>query len=392
MTPNSSRREFVKTSTAAGIGLLAARPQTVFGTAANSALAVGLVGCGRRGTFDAAYFAENPNARVAAVCDIHDDMLAAGKQQFPQASAYKNFDEMLNSDLDAVLLATPPHLRPEQFEAAVEARKHIFMEKPVAVDPEGCRRMLAAARRADESKRISVDFQQRYGKDYRTAHHIVRSGKLGEILMIRGAWMAGDLPLRTGHPESEEKMRNWLFYRDYSGDIIVEQDCHNLDVANWFMGAHPAKASGYGGRRQRTYGDILDSLSVTFEYPNGVVLSYSANQFSTQGFRDIGETFIGERGAISTSRQGYRWYDKVVDENLPPKGYKDPDAAEAPTEAVTGYDITQDAVNEFVTGARTGKVENAAFSAVEAMYTAIMGRMAIYSRREVKWEEVAGAG
>lgn len=319
-------------------------------------------------------------------------MLAAGKREFPQAAGLKDYQKLLGTDIDAVLLATPPHLRPEQFEAAVQARKHVFMEKPVAVDPAGCRRLLGAARRADPAKRISVGFQQRYGKDYRAACNIVQSGALGEIQMIRGAWMAGDLPLRTGHAASEEKMRNWLFYREYSGDIVVEQDCHNIDVANWFMGAHPVKVSGYGGRRLRTYGDILDSLSLTFEYPNGVVFSYCANQFSTQGYRDIGETFIGEKGAISTSRQGYRWYDKVVDERLPAKGYKDPDAGEAPTEVVTQYDITQDAVNEFVQGARAGNVENAAFSAAEAMYTAIMGRMAIYTRREVTWDEVVARG
>jgi len=388
MEPISTRRRFVKTSAAASAGFLIVGPEAVRGSAANSALAVALVGCGRRGMFDADYFERNENARIAAVCDIYDDMLAPARERFPAAAVHKDYAEVLTTDVDAVLLATPPHLRPEQFEAAVEARKHIFMEKPVAVDVAGCRRVLAAARKADESRRISVDFQQRYGKDYRQAYQIVKSGALGGIQMIRGAWISGDLPLRTGHPESEEKMRNWLFYAGYSGDIVVEQDCHNLDVANWFMDSHPERACGYGGRRLRTYGDILDHLSVTLEYPNGVVLSYAANQFSTQGFRDIGEVFIGERGAIRTSRQGYRWYDKIVDESLPAKGYKDPSPEEEPTEVVTKYDITQDAVNEFVDGARTGNVENAAFAAVDAMRTAIMARRAIYSRREARWDSV----
>lgn len=316
MEPTTTRREFVKTTGAAGAAFLLVKPETVRGTSANSALTVAVVGCGRRGTFDANYFAQNPNSRITILCDIYDDMLAAAKSQHSDAATEKEYSEVLTTDVDAVLLATSPHLRPEQFEAAVQARKHIFMEKPVAVDVAGCQRVLAAARKADAGRRISVDFQQRYGRDYRRAHQIVRSGALGEIQMIRGAWMAGDLPLRSGHPQSEEKMRNWLFYREYSGDIIVEQDCHNLDVANWFMDSHPVKACGYGDRRLRTHGDILDSLSVTFEYPNGVVFNFCANQFSTQGFRDIGETFIGEKGAISTSRQGFRWYDKVVDSTL----------------------------------------------------------------------------
>ncbi len=392
MQANTTRRNFVRTVSGSGLGILVLDAQTVTASRANSTLTVGLVGCGRRGTYDAAYFAKHPEAEIVAVCDIYDDMLEAARTQFPKAAAYKRYEDLLKADVDAVLLATPPHLRPEQFEAAVEARKHVFMEKPVAVDVPGCRRVWAAAARAHPATRISVDFQQRYGKDYRRAYQIVKSGKLGEIQMIRGAWMAGDLPLRRGHPESEEKMRNWLFYRDYSGDIIVEQDCHNLDVANWFMGAHPVAAAGYGGRRLRTYGDILDSLAVTLEYPNGVIFSYCANQFSKRGFRDIGETFVGEEGAISTSRQGYRWYNKIVDERLPPKGYKDPSPEEIPDVVETNYDITEDAVNEFIEGARTGKIENAAFSAVEAMYTAIMARLAIYSGRETTWEQTLTSG
>jgi len=391
MSSHPSRRQFVKNSASAGAGLLIVSPAAVRGSSASSALSIGLVGCGRRGTYVAQYFARNTRARVAAVCDIYDDMLAAGKQQFPQAAAHKRYEDLLKTDVDALLLATPPHLRPEQFEAAAQARKHVFMEKPVAVDTAGCRRMLAAARKVDPAKRVSVGFQQRYGKDYRRAHQLVQSGKLGPIQMIRAAWMAGDLPLRKGHPPAEEKMRNWLFYRDYSGDIIVEQDCHNLDVANWFMGANPVRAFGYGKRRLRTYGDILDSLAVTFEYPNGVIFSYSANQFSKRGFRDIGETFICSDGVISTSRQGYHWYNKTVDESLPPKGYKDPSPEEAPAVAASDYDITEDAVNEFVEGVLGGKMENAAITAIEAMYTAIMARTSICTGREVTWKETLSA-
>lgn len=391
MTHKTSRRSFVTSSAASGLGLLLVKPESVHGSSANSSLTVGLVGCGRRGTFDAGYFVNNGQARIVALCDIYDDMLAAAKKAFPEAATFKRYEDLLATDVDAVLLATPPHLRPEQFEAAVDARKHIFMEKPVAVDPAGCRRLLAAARKADKSKRISVDFQQRYGTDYQRAYQIVRSGKLGEIQMIRGVWMSGDLPLRAGHPASEEKMRNWLFYRDYSGDIIIEQDCHNLDVANWFMGTHPVRASGYGTRRLRTYGDILDSLTVSLEYPNGVLFSYCANQFSTQGFRDIGEVFIGERGAINTSRNGYRFYDKAI-EGLPPgKGYSAPDPNAAPAVVETRYDITQDAIDDFIEGALAGRIENAAFTAAESMYTAIMARTAIYTGRETTWKDVTVA-
>jgi predicted dehydrogenase len=382
----TNRRRFVQASAAAAI-----TSSTVLrGSQANSAVSIALVGCGRRGLFDAAIFAQRKDARVAAVCDIYDDMLATAVKQFPGAKAHKRYEDLLKTDVDAVLLATPPHLRPEQFELAVEARKHIFMEKPVALTPADCRRVLAAARKADKTKRISVDFQQRYGKAYKQASRIVQSGGLGNVLMVRAAWMAGAIPYRQGVTAAEEKMRNWLFYREYSGDIVVEQDCHNFDVVNWFMGTHPERVSGYGGRKTYKVGDIMDYLACTFRFASGVVFGYTANQFSTRGYRDISETFIGEKGAITTSRQGYRHFDKIVDENLPARGYVIPSEKDKPSEVSSDYDITEDAVSEFVDGVRNGKVENAAFSAVEAMYTAIMARQAIYTGKEVTWAEVQG--
>jgi predicted dehydrogenase len=116
----------------------------------------------------------------------------------------------------------------------------------------------------------------------------VKSGELGGIKMVRASWLGGGLPVRENVASSEEQMRNWLFYRERSGDIIVEQNCHNLDVVNWFMGTHPMRAFGYGGRQVRNnIGNILDNLAATFHFENGVVFSYSANQFSTGGFSDV---------------------------------------------------------------------------------------------------------
>jgi predicted dehydrogenase len=371
MSANTSRRDFF---TAATLGFTIVKPEMVRGSQANSALSVGLVGCGRRGTAISGIFARNEFAKIAAICDIYDDQLDAAAQKFSGARRFKNMQEVLASDVDAVYIATPPYLHPEHFEAAVKARKHIFMEKPAGVDVAGCKRVLAAAKKADPTKRITVDYQQRYGKEYRKAYEIVKSGQLGAIKMVRAAWLGGGLPVRSGHPASEENMRNWLFYRERSGDIIVEQDCHNLDVVNWFMGTHPVKVSGYGGRMVRkNIGNILDNLAVNFTFADGTVFSYSANQFSAGGFRDIGETFMCEKGSIYVSRQGYKLYN----------------GGRLPVEVPTKYDITEDAVNEFIAGARAGKVENAAFAAAESTLTAIMAREAIYSGKEWSWDKVA---
>jgi predicted dehydrogenase len=382
MNENTNRRDFFKvsgTAAAAALGFSILKPQSVRGAQANSALTVGLIGCGRRGTAISGIFAKNEFARIAYICDIYDDQIAAASKIFSGAKPFKNIDDMLASDVDAVYIATPPFLHPEHFEKAVKSRKHIFMEKPAGVDPAGVRRVIAAAKKADPTKRITVDYQQRYGVDYKKAYEIVKSGELGRIVAIRASWIGGGLPVREGHPASEEPIRNWLFYREKSGDIIVEQNCHNLDVVNWFMGTHPVKAMGYGGRQVRTnIGNIMDNLAATLEFSNGVIFSYSANQITTGGFQDVGETFICEKGAIHTSRQGYKLY------NAKRRG--DP-----PIEVPTKYDITADAVNAFVDGARTGKIENAAFTAAESTMTAIMAREAIYSGKEMTWDKISNA-
>ena len=382
MNENTNRRDFFKgsgTAAAAALGFSVVKPQSVRGAQANSALTVGLIGCGRRGTAISGIFAKNEFARIAYLCDIYDDQIAAASKIFSGAKPFKNIDDMLASDVDAVYIATPPYLHPEHFEKAVKSRKHIFMEKPAGVDPAGVRRVIAAAKTADPTKRITVDYQQRYGVDYRKAYEIVKSGELGRIVAIRASWIGGGLPVREGHAASEEPIRNWLFYREKSGDIIVEQNCHNLDVVNWFMGTHPVKAMGYGGRQVRTnIGNIMDNLAATLQFSNGVVFSYSANQITTGGFQDVGETFICEKGAIYTSRQGYKLYHK--------KNRTDPIV-----EVATKYDITADAVNAFVDGARTGKIENAAFTAAESTMTAIMAREAIYSGTEMTWDRISNA-
>jgi predicted dehydrogenase len=372
MEKAASRRKFVEGAGAATAFWILS-PESVRGSQANSAVSIGVIGCGNRGTYVAGLFAKNEFARVAAVCDIYEDRLQAARKQYSGAQVYKSYQDLLASEVDAVLIATPAYLHPEHFEAAVAARKHIFMEKPAAVDAAGCRRVRDAALRADPRKRITVDFQQRYGKDYREAHRLVAGGQLGEIKLVRAAWLGGGPPIATGHPAAEERVRNWFFYRELSGDILVEQDCHNIDVVNWFLGKHPVRVSGYGSRQVRRYGDIFDNVACTFSYDDGRLFSYSANQFRTPGFSDVSETFICEYGALNVSRRGYTvWREKTPELRVETK-----------------YDITLDAVNEFVEGVRTGMIENFGVTAAESTLTAVMALHACVTGREVSWEEIA---
>ncbi len=374
MQKSSTRRGFVQ-SASAGAGLMIVLPGAVRGSQANSALSLGVIGTGGRGMYVSGLFARNEFAKVTAVCDIYEDRLTVAREKYSGARTYKDYKELLRSDVDAVLIATPAYLHPEHFEAAVAARKHIFMEKPAGVNAAGCRRVVEAAKKADKTKRITVGYQQRYGKEYRRAHQIATSGEIGPIKMVRAAWLGGGPTIKTGHAESEEKIRNWFFYRELSGDILVEQDCHNIDVVNWFTNTHPVRVSGYGSRQLRHYGNIYDNVAVTFQFADGMTFSYSANQFRTPGFQDVSETFICEKGAVNVSRRGYTvWRDKQPVET-----------------AETKHDITLDAVNEFIEGARTGKIENMAFAAAESTLTAVMALEACVKGREVTWEQISRA-
>ena len=369
MQSKPSRRDFV---TRSATGLFALNPAVVRGAQNNSAITLGLIGCGNRGMYVSGIFAKNEFVKVTAVCDIYDDKLTAATGKYSGAKTYKAYQDLLASNVDAVLIATPAYLHPEHFEAAVKARKHIFLEKPAGVDAAGCRRVIEAAKKADPTKRISVDFQQRYGKDYRKAHEVVRSGELGAIKMVRAAWIGGGPAIKSGHAASEEKVRNWFFYRELSGDILIEQDCHNIDVVNWFLGKHPVRVNGYGSRQMRMYGDIYDNLSCSFQFDDGLICSYSANQFGRPGFSDVSETFMCEKGALNVSRRGYTiWREKGQPETVQ-----------------TAYDITADGVNEFVEGIRTGKLENAAFHAAESTLTAVMALQACVHGREMTWDDV----
>ncbi len=372
MENQTARRNFLATSAAA---FSIVSPQSVRGSQANSALTIGLVGCGNRGMYVSGIFAKNEFAKVTKICDIYEDRLAAGRGKYSGAQEFKDINELLASDVDAVLIATPIVYHPEHFELATKARKHIYMEKAAAIDAKGCMRVLKSARAADPTKRISMGFQQRYGADYRRAHALVNSGEIGKIRMIRAAWLGTGPAYKPNYTGQEEKIRNWYFYKDMSGDMITEQDCHNIDVLHWFTDRNPVKATGYGSRALRKEGDILDTLSVTFQYADGLVASFSANQLGAgQAYQDVSETFMCDGGTVRTSRKGISVWRKGAKE-----------AEEWPT----NYDITIDAVNQFVEGSRTGKLENAALWGAESTMAAIMAREAIYTGKEVTWDKVS---
>lgn len=367
-----SRRNLV--ATAALVPFAAIR-----GTAANSAVKVGLLGAGGRGTRLASFVVQVPQARLVALCDLFDERIEQAKARIPIASpkVYNDLSEMLASDIDAVIVATPVFLHPEHLEAAVRAGKHVYLEKPAAVDVAGCKRVMKAADSARPGLNVSVGFQQRYGWTYRQARQVLESGALGTIRQAEAHFLKGPVtgnePVRERPVTMLEKVREWKHWRDLYGDIIVETYCHSIDVLNWFLGdQHPLKAVGDGGRTIRKDGDMSDHITVAYEYPGRVQATLVGSHITPPFFREVHERFYGSEAMVETARHYWRHY-RGRDDVL----YAEPER-----------NIDHDSVEAFILRVAAGQTENVGIRGAESTLTAILGRMAMDLGRSVTWEEM----
>ncbi|MCW5981430.1 MAG: Gfo/Idh/MocA family oxidoreductase [Bryobacteraceae bacterium] len=371
-----SRREAFRAAGAAAAFSLVP-PQAVRGSQANSQVSIGLIGSGNRGSYDGSIVHADPRARITALCDLFDSQLEKAKQTIkaPDAKVYKEFEKLLASDVDAVIIATPVFEHPRMLEAAVRAGKHVFCEKPAGLDAEGCLRVIRAGQMAGSTINISFGFQQRYGPVYLEGYKRLQEGQIGDLAVARAFWIGGGSTTPSPPAKTwEEKLRGWYGYPDLCGDIIVEQDCHNFDVLHWFLGALPVRAAGYGGTKVRVWRQTLDHLSLTFEWPGGLHVNYEANQISPRGFSRVGEEFSGTKGVIAVSRREMRHI----------KGPDDVETIESKR------DITVDALENFIERVQTRNYENVAERSALSTMIAILGRTAIYSGREVTWKGLYG--
>ncbi len=351
--------------------------QAIRGSAQNSAIKVGLIGAGNRGAYTGAAIAKDPRVKVVAICDVVDEQIANAKKKIgnPDAKSYTDFRELLASDIDAVMIATPVYLHPEHFEAAVKSGKHIYMEKPAGLDVAGCKRVMRAADSADRKMNITFGFQQRYGGVYVKAKQLLDSGAIGKVREVHGEFLKfalkGDEPIPPAPRNDREKLEQWKLWRSTFGEVIVETYVHNLDAINWFLGAHPLKAIGTGGRTVEKRGDLLDHLSVTYDYPDNVQMTFVGSQMTPRYFRSNRERYIGENGFIETAREHWTY-----------------NTGAGPVTEKSAQDITVDALREFVRRVSEGKPENVGVRAAESTLTSILGQMAIDRKREVTWDEM----
>lgn len=346
-------------------------------SAANSAVNIGLLGAGNRGPYVAGLLAKNTPGKIAALCDLSEERMAKAKASIGASDArlYQDFHQMLASDLDAIIIATPVFLHAEHFEAALKAGKHIYLEKPASMDVAGCKRIMTLADAADRKLNLTFGFQRRYAELYRKGKQLADSGAIGSIRLGHAKFIKseGTRERPTTRPQTQrEKIDQWGAWQNLSGDLIVENNVHSIDVLNWFLGGRPTSAIGAGGTTARAKGDMRDHNFVAFEYANGVQGQLTGTTLAPPGYRDVSEQFFGEKGLIETSENFLRHFKGPGQETV----------------EKTPRNITIDAVSEFVKRIADGKPENTIVRGAESTLTAILGRMAMDARREVTWTEM----
>jgi myo-inositol 2-dehydrogenase / D-chiro-inositol 1-dehydrogenase len=302
-----TRRGFLAATTGAA-AFTVMTSKAALGTEANSAVSVGIIGCGWRGNHLARILKnlDRTGIRVAALADPFDDRLEESKANYPddKPAAFRGLDayqKLVAAPCDAVLITSPPYFHPDHLEAAVGAGKHVYLEKPVAVDAAGAQRVRACGKKGEGRLTLCVGFQSRSRADLVEAVSRTRQGAVGRLACGSAYYNAGLMEPKDkpGMSEREKRMRNWVFDQVLSGDIIVEQNVHVLDICNWVVGTHPLQAFATGGRKVRTsVGDTWDHFEVTLWYPGDIQMVFSSTQFLNLGWGDAQQRFYGSNGAL----------------------------------------------------------------------------------------------
>jgi len=372
---NMNRRTFLAgAGAAAALTVLKAAPAR--GAQANDKLDLGLIGCGGRGRWLGPLFEESGLYRWVACADYFQDRADqfGEKHGIPPARRFTGlagYQRLLETKLDAVVIETPPYFHPEQAAAAVAAGRHVYLAKPVAVDVPGCLTIAEAGRRATAQRQVFlVDFQTRANEHYRQALQLVRQGAIGKIVLAEAhyPWRGGG----RGRPPTspEEQLRSWYYVLPLSGDFIVEQSIHALDVATWILDADPVRAIGAGGRKLRPAGSIWDHFAVTYFFPDDVVLAFTCIQTVPEMKDEISARVYGSEGYIQTDYYGdVLLRGKEVYKGTNPELY------------TSGTKVN---IREFYQCVTEGRYTNPTVAAsVRSNLTAVLGREAAYRRGEV---------
>jgi myo-inositol 2-dehydrogenase / D-chiro-inositol 1-dehydrogenase len=383
-----TRRQFLAGAGASALTLAVAQPAFVRGADDAAKINLGLIGCGGRGTWIADLFLKNGHYNLVAVADYFPDKAEAAGEKFQVDKARRftglsAYQRLLEEKLDAVAIISPPYFHPEQAAAAVEAGKHVYCAKPIAVDVPGCQTMARSGRKATDKKLVFlIDFQTRAHPSYQEAVRVVHAGGIGRIISGEAGYQTGDIwspmdAMVRDHPNDDEtRLRCWGADRTLSGDIITEQNIHALDVATWILDAAPLRAYGAGGRtRPPLANGVWDNFSVIFEFPNDVRVTFSSKQ-AGKSWEDIGCRVYGQTGTIDTHYFGAV---KVLCD----------DAYNGGTMTNLYTDGVVNNIATFYQAITAADYSNATVApSVRSNLTTILGRTAAYRRAEVTWDEM----
>ncbi len=349
------------------------------GSAANSAVTVGIIGLGGRGSSHARHLASLPQAKLVSVADVSDASIerAREKVSLDGVKIHKDLNDVLASDVDALIIATPVYMHPDHFELALKSGKHIYIEKPAAADLAGAKKVMRLADAAPRHLNITFGYQQRHGKVYHAAKNLIDSGSIGSKVNLAHSHflksgMTGKEPARPAPTNEKEQLEQWKIWRATYGEIITETFCHNIDCLNWFIGSRPQKAIGTGGRAVMKVGDLLDHLNVTFDYGNDTQANLVGSYLSPSFYREVYERYFLDGGVVETARGYWKYHrgrNDIVEEKSP-------------------HDITIDALEEFFGRILDDKPANTGVRGAESTLTALLGQMAIDRKEEVTWDEM----
>lgn len=387
--PGIARREFIA-GAAAAAAFTIVKPSAVRGDTANSTIEIGLVGCGGRGRWIADLFNKHGGYKVVACADYYADHadMVGDKYGIPASHRHINLSacqKLCNERLDAVVIETPPYFHPIHAATAVAAGKHVYVAKPISVDVPGCVSIDESGKKATAGKKVFlVDFQTRANEFYREAVKRVHAGGLGKLLTgwANYPWSVGGGNFKPAtNPDDRLRSGHWYCTRELSGDFIVEQNIHTLDVGTWILDAHPIKAIGAGGSQGlRGYGNIYDWFQANFWFPNGFVLSYTGNQCSPGAPEEIVCRIYGSKATIDTD---YYSHAKI---NGPKDAAYEGGSWKHAALYTSGTEVN---IKEFHEAITKGDCSNPTVApSVRSNLTCILGRTAAYTNQMVTWDEM----
>jgi len=402
-----NRREFLASTTAVSVFTIL-KPNLVFGSKANSAVRIGIIGCGGRGTEVITEMAKNTGARIHAMADLFDYQLEkalpkynqanneSGKATIDSANIYRGSEAYLqlinDPQVDAVLVSSPAYTHPGFLEAAVLAGKHVYCEKPAAPDVAGCKKVIEAGEKAAGKVSVAIGFQIRHASAYVEMANRIRNGSIGEIVSVQLYYISSRIGFNqpVGKSEAEYKIRNHFHFNELSGGIFLDQAIHMIDVCNWILDKTPETSIGRGNLKGGPdFGDVFTNYQVIFGYPADLGVSVHSTQ-TGPAFGDVCARFTGTKGvaeahySLGVFIEGDNAWDSGILRGVEPTPQQR--AAGAFTSAL--HDSNTNKVKNFISSIESGNLINEAKSGATSTLSAILGRMSAETKTEARWNEM----